>query len=164
MPKLEAFKKFTHVWSKWFNYVAIAMVAVMLLLTVSDIIGSKLKMPLPGFYDITGFVLLLVCAFGIAQAEVRGRHIRIDIILVRFPERLKGAFGIFSNIVSAAVIALLVVTSFHYGQYTYGFKLVTMDLLIPHYPFAFAIALGCLPLVFVLIEEVFESIKKARGQ
>ena len=162
MQKMEAFKRFNEKWAKWFNWVAMFMVAALLSLTVIDIIGSKLRMPIPGGYDITGFILLLVCAFGIAQAEVRGRHIRIDIFLLRFPERIKGVFGVFSNTISAAIIALLVLTSVQYGFYTYNFRVVTLDLLMPHFPFVFVIALGCVPLVLVLIQEIFESIKKAR--
>jgi TRAP-type C4-dicarboxylate transport system permease small subunit len=162
MLKKEAFKRFAEKWSKWFNWVAMSGVAVMMFLTVFDIIGAKLKIPIPGCYYITGFILLGVGAFGIAQAEVMGRHIRIDIFLLRLPERIKGAFGVFSNFVSAAIIAVVIVTSFQYGIYLQNLGLVTMDLSIPMYPFALVIALGCVPLFLVLVNEFFESVRKAR--
>ena len=162
MSRIDSFTKFAEKWANVFNWVAMFFIAGLLVLTVSDVIGSKLKMPIPAGYYLTGFVLLLVCAFGVAQAEVKGRHIRIDILLVRLSERARGRFGIFSNIVSAAIVAAVIITSIQYGFYLIDFGLVTMDLEIPLFPFAFIIAIGVIPLFFVLVSEVFDSIRKAR--
>ncbi len=162
MPKLEAYKAFVAKWSTWFSWVSMAGVACLLLLTVSDVVGSKLKMPIAGSYYITGQLLLVIAALGVAYAEIRGRHIRIDIFLVHAPERVKAAFGIFSNLVTTIVVAAVIVNSFLYGIKVYNLHLITLDIGLPLFPFPFVIALGFVPLFLVLIGEFFESIGKVQ--
>ena len=159
---MEKYDRFTKQWGEWFNWVAIAAIAVMLGVIVVDIVGSKLfRWPLPGSMDIIGLLGLFAATFAIARAEIFKQHVRVDFLLTGLKERTQGMIAIVSNFLALTLIALVIWRSVDYGMSMQTDKTSSPTLRIPSFPFGYAIALACIPLFLVLLLELFESIRKA---
>ena len=160
---LKKWDRFTKLWSERFSWVAVVAIAAMLSITVVDIISSKLfRRPLLGSMDIIGLLGLIVAVFAIAQTEVYKQHVRIDFLIVGLKERIQAIIGIVSSFFALMLIGLIIWQSVEYGISMQASTISSPTLRIPFYPFAFVIALGCIPLFLILLFELFESIRKAR--
>ena len=140
---------------------AFSMIGLMML-TVADVFLRKFfNAPILGSYEITEFLLVVLVFFAIPWAALKKANVKVDLIVGNFPERVQAAFS------SVTCFLSLVVTAF-FGWYTipqavYILKLGSVsDMLeIPYYPFYFFVAFGFFILMFVLIANLFEFVRKA---
>lgn len=147
-------------WSKWFNSLALVATFIMLLVSFVDIVGGKVfRWPLPGSIDIIGVNLLLIGAFGIAQAEILKQHVRVDLLLVHLSERARAFLGIISATLCSAATAMLFYAVGLYAIRLYNTHLGSATLEFRFWPFTAILALGCLPLLLVFIWEIFDSLR-----
>jgi TRAP-type C4-dicarboxylate transport system permease small subunit len=155
MAEKKGLEGFVRRWSRWFSYVGYAACLLMLCISVIDILGSKLlRWPLPGAFDVVGLIALLVAAFSIAETELVGGHVRLDLGLVFLPKAMKRVCQVVANLLSFVLIVLLIFSSVKYGIKLLLTGEASMTVAIPFFPFAFAIVLGCLPVLLVLYLEI----------
>ncbi|MEJ2725903.1 MAG: TRAP transporter small permease [Deltaproteobacteria bacterium] len=161
MSLLESFERPIKRWGGLFNWVAVAGLVTMLCVSVIDIVAGKLfGWGLPGTIDIIGLLGTFVIAFALAQTQIRGRHVRVDFILIRLPERARGVLDSVSSFLSLALFVLLIWTSVEYAIRLRFSGESSQTLAIPFFPFVFAIALATIPLALILACEFCRSIMK----
>jgi TRAP-type C4-dicarboxylate transport system permease small subunit len=161
---LKWFDRFAKRVSEWFSRVSIVAIALILCLSAVDIVGSKLfSWPLPGSIDLIGLFLVLASAFGIAQAEIFERHIRIDFFTARLPKRLRSFCSATSAAISFALWVLVIWGSVKYAVILQGSKEGSSTILIPYFPFALAVALGSVSLALVILGKLFDSISRIKN-
>jgi TRAP-type C4-dicarboxylate transport system permease small subunit len=145
-------------WSLWFNFVAYAGCALMLSLSVVDIVGSKIfSWPLPGGADVIGLIAVLVAALPIAATELSGGHVRLDLVLAFLPKKIRVAFRRIGTLLSLVLFLLIAIASMKYGLSLQNTGEASMTVAIPFFPFVYAIVLACIPTLLVLIIELFAS-------
>ena len=149
--------------SEKFNVVAMLFTVFMLITLVVDIIGTKFfRWPVPGSIDFIGQFLMLVGAFGMAQAEILRKHIRVDFLVSRLPPRLQDLFKCISALLGFGVFVLLIVSCLQYSVRLYYSGEETFNLQWPLYPVPAILALTCFPVLVVFAWEFFRYLKGDR--
>lgn len=143
------------------NFVSCAAVVIMMLLTCGDVILRLLRHPIPGTYELVGYLGAIVVAFSLAYTSVEKGHISVELLVERFPRRLRGLVEGIGTLAGAVFFAIVSWQCLIYGKDLKASGEVSLTLEVPIYPFAYGIALGCAALTVVLIFEATDNLRKA---
>ena len=150
--------------SYWFNWVAGVGLVVMMFLTCSDVVLRFFYRPIPGTFEIVGFLGVIVAAFAIAYTQVLRGHVAIDYLIMHMPHRWQELMRGFIYLVSAGLFVLLAWQSFLYAESLSLSGEVSPTEKIPLSPFVYGLALACLPMILVLLADFLKSIVKVVRQ
>jgi TRAP-type C4-dicarboxylate transport system permease small subunit len=143
------------------EWVGLAALMGMVLVALIDVVGSKgFGWPLPGTTEITAFLQVIAIAAGLAFSQIAGRHIRVGFLIDKLSRRGKTALEIFGSVLGLGIFAVIGWVTYDYGIGLLGSGTETLLLRIAHYPFAFWIALCCIPMCFVILIELISHISK----
>lgn len=113
-----------------------AMALLMLLITINVILRSVFKSPIPGTYDYTGFLTIIIIGCGIAYCSILNGHIEITFLYDKLNEKLKRMISIAGNLLSFFVMALFSAALFSYTYSQYLTKGVSVTTKTPLYIFS----------------------------
>jgi len=147
--------------SRWFNWVAAGGVVAMMLLTTVDVIGRSFRRPIPGTFEIIGFLCVVVVAFAIAYTQILRGHISVEIVVSRLPQRAQGIIGSIMCLLGLGLFILLAWQSMGLARDVWVSGWVSPTEKIPFFPFIYGIALACVPICLVLLVEFLKSLAKA---
>jgi TRAP-type C4-dicarboxylate transport system permease small subunit len=165
MPILADFENHIKRISTWFSWVAIVSLALMLFVSLFDIVVGKLFIwSLPGTIDIIGLIGALVITFSIAQTHVYQRHVKVDFVLILLPKKVQIILNAFSSLFSLGLFMILIWTSVEYAFRIKASGELSQTLKLPLYPFIFSIALSCIPLCLLFICDFCKSIKELKSK
>jgi TRAP-type C4-dicarboxylate transport system permease small subunit len=133
----------------------------MMILTILDVVLRKLaSKSILGTVELTEFMLVILVFFALAQTELLDGHVRVDLVMSRFSDRVQGFMDMITQFVCFALSLLISWSSLVYSEEMRLSEEVTQDLLIPVYPFIYFVALGCLVLSFTLLIKFFLAAAK----
>jgi TRAP-type C4-dicarboxylate transport system permease small subunit len=144
-----------------FNNIASSAVILMMMLTCTDVVLRLFRQPIPGTYEVIGFLGTVVASFSLAYTSIEKGHIAVEILVDRLPERAQAFFEALSALIGASLFGLLTWQS---SLYATDLKLsgeVSLTLEIPTYLFVYGVAAGCGMLTLVLLVELGGSLRKA---
>ena len=153
--------------NKYLNYIGMAIVFLMMMLTVADVIGRKFVgiipgfQPIPGSYELTEFMLVAMIFAALGFAQIKGDHISIDVLMSRFPKRTQNIIDTVVYVISAALAATVGYRGFVYGQRLMQEGDYSGILHIPVYPFLFLIGVGMMIFALALLFSSLQSLTKA---
>ena len=152
MPgKLEYFERFTNRMSHLLRWVAIAGMVIMSLATAVDVIGAKLfRWPLPGAFEGTSLLGLVIIVFSLPFTQTQRGHIEIDLLTERFPKGAQKIVGSMVSLLGITLFALITWQMFRFAQTIRIVGRITETLEIPLYPFAYGAAI-CFFTVFLIL-------------
>jgi len=153
-------RSYAHKLSYWFNWVAGGGLVAMVLLTCSDVVLRSFNRPIPGTFEIVGFLGAMVAAFAIAYTQIMGGHVAIDYLVARLPSRRQALVRSFISLVGSALFVLLAWQSYLYAHSLSLSGEVSPTEKIPLYPFVYAIALACVPVVVVLAVDFARAVRE----
>jgi TRAP-type C4-dicarboxylate transport system permease small subunit len=131
----------------------------MVLIAMVDVIGSKaLRWPLPGSTEMTGIAQIVAIAGGLAFSKINGNHIAVTFLPDWLKGRRKAALEIFISLLGLGLFVIAGWMTYEYGLSMFDTGEKTQLLEIVFYPFAFWIALCCIPMCFVIIKELLNEI------
>lgn len=142
----------------WFNWVAGAGLVGMMLLTCSDVVLRFFDRPVPGTFEIVGFLGVIVAAFAIAYTHILGGHVAIDYLVARLPQRSRNAFRSLVSLLGASLFALIAWQSCLFARSLSISGEVSPTEKIPISPFVYSIAVACLPVILVLSVDFIRSL------
>jgi len=152
---LERFDRFNQSLSSAAEAVALLAVVFMIALTCIDVMGAKLfLMPVPGSLDMMMLAQLTAVTFAAAATLVAGRHVAVEFFVALLPGRARLMLAL---AVEAAVLALFLVIAWRLFAEAHELQTsreVTPTAAIPLAPFAYAAALGMVPVCLVLVQRV----------
>jgi TRAP-type C4-dicarboxylate transport system permease small subunit len=161
MMLLGKFEKFNRLLSSWFEWVGLAGLLVMMLITCIDVIGAKLFLrPVFGAIDIVMLSQLVAISFACAFALILGRHVRVEFLVARLPRR---AQAVIDSIIFFLGLTLFILIIWRLCVYGYSLQTggeVSATALIPLYPFAYGIALAGFPVCLVFLLEFLNSLTR----
>src|SRR6056297_571502 len=67
------------------NYLAALAVMAMMLLTTLDVILRFFRCPIPGTYEVVGFLGAIVIAFSLGATSLSRGHIAVDFLIKKLP-------------------------------------------------------------------------------
>ena len=153
------FHKFTVSLGGWLEWMGLAALAVMVVIALIDVVGSKaFNWPLPGSTEITGVIQVVAIAGGFTLSKIDGRHIRVGFLIDKVTGRGKAALEIFSAVLSLGFFAIASWMVIDYGVSLVNRGTETFLLGIPLYPFAFWIGICCIPMCLVIIVDLISAI------
>lgn len=155
----EKFEKFNVKLSRVCEWLSIGAMLLMVAVTCIDVVGAKFfKMPLPGSIDIVMLAQVVAIAFAAGMALIKGRHIQVEFFVRLLPRGLQKVIGICVLLLTlglfSAIIWRLIVLGYSFqtsGEYSATIR-------IPYYPFAYGIALACVPVWLVTLVQLLKSL------
>lgn len=147
------------------HYGAVAFLALMMILTVVHVVGRyAFNSPIPGFLELSSFMLILAIFFAGAHTMVVKGHIDIGMLVERFPVRTQAIVGSIVYLLCLMFTVLAAWQSFVRGTYLLNPALTTSILHIPVSPFMYIIGIGWallgLAVLMQLIDFVLRAVKK----
>ncbi len=143
------------------NWISIAAILGMMVITVLDVILRFFRRPIPGTYDIVGLLGALAISFSLAYTSVEKGHIAVEFLVQRLSEKKRAMVDSITSLVSTLFFFL---ASWRCYLYALDFKSggeVSMTIKMPVYPFVLGTALGCALLTLVLALSFARSLREA---
>ncbi len=158
---LDKFEKFNHRLSSWCEWLGLAAILLMMVITCIDVVGAKLFLsPLLGAIDIVQLSQIVAISFAAGMAMILGRHVQVEFFYNLFPRRaqavIDSVWSVLSLVLFIVIIWRLVVLGLSYqntGEYT-------ATAYIRLYPYAYAVAFACIPVCLALLLEFLKSLTK----
>ena len=136
-----------------------SVLLVMVALVIVDIILRRLfNSPLPWSLEVVEVMLVVVVFFSVAYCGARRAHISIDVLISRFPPRVRNIVDIFTYFLGVILFAFMAWGGAASAMDDRVVNRITGILPIPIYPFAFVVAFGSLLLALVLLAQLLNSI------
>jgi TRAP-type C4-dicarboxylate transport system permease small subunit len=146
--------------SGWFNYVACLAVVVMMLLSCADVALRLFGAPIPGAYELVGFLGAVIVSFALAYTSIQRGHVAVELIFEKLPPRAQCFVEAGGNLIGAVLFALIAWQSLTYGTDLRHSGEVSLTLQMPVYPFVYGIALGSGMLALVLLIDFIRSLRR----
>lgn len=150
--------------SGWFNYAACFAIVVMMLLSCADVTLRFFGAPIPGTYEMVGFLGALIVSFSLAHTSLQRGHVAVELIFEKFPLRAQAIVDAFGNLASTILFGLIAWQSLVYGLDLQRSGEVSLTLQMPLHPFVYGIAAGCGLLSLVLLVDFIRSFRRGLGK
>ena len=148
------FGKFNKKFSNVLSVVGIIAVLALVLITVIDVLGSKIfNWPFPGFVGAIGTAQLLAMSFALAVTFFAGHHIKVELILNRYPGKPQAVISSVVNLLGFLLFVLIIWQMIVLGISFMESGEVLDAILFPLYPIVFAVALAFIPFCLGLFYE-----------
>ena len=136
-----------------FNTVSGAAIVIMMLLTCADVVLRLFRHPIPGSYEIVGFLGTVVVSFSLAFTSLEKGHIAVEFLIQRLPRRVQAGVETVTSMVGALLFGLITWQSLIYAGDMRQNGEVSLTLGMPFYPFIYGIAAGAALLSLLLFTE-----------
>jgi TRAP-type C4-dicarboxylate transport system permease small subunit len=159
MPLLEKFDRLNQKISFWIEWVGLAGLLVMMLITCVDVVGAKIfKMPVPGALDIVIIAQLLAVSFAIAASLLLGRHVEVEFFVPLLPRIAQLIIDSFICLCCMLLFAVISWRLFVYGFSMQAANEVSPTIRIPLFGFAYGAAASCIPVFLIYVNRFILSI------
>jgi TRAP-type C4-dicarboxylate transport system permease small subunit len=149
--------------SAWFNWIAVGALLLMFAVLVLDILSSKiLNRPFVATVDVASLLALVVASFSVSRTILAGRHIEVDFIVSRLPQGVRKISNSVASLLSLGFFVLIVWRSFLYGRSLQVTGESSLTTHIPMAPFAYGIAIACIPAVLIYLYRTYRDMKEVR--
>ena len=145
---------------KGFNVIAGVAVIIMMLLSTADVVLRLFGKPIPGTYELVGFLGTIVVSFALGFTSLEKGHIAVELLFRKLPQRAQLAIETFTNFISFLIFGLIAYQAFIYALDIRKSGEVSSTLQMPIYPFIFGMALGFGLLCLILIADFIKSLKR----
>jgi len=145
--------------SEWFEWIGIAGLLLMMLITCVDVIGAKVfNSPFLGAIDIVELTQIVALSFANSMTLIAGRHIRVEFVFNKLSHNTQNLINTIINFLGLVLFIIIIWRvivlgySFHIsGEYS-------MAAYIPYHPFTYAIAIACIPVVVTFLIVFIKSL------
>lgn len=156
---LGKFERFNSRLSGWFEWVGIAGLLMMVIITGIDVVGAKMfTWRLLGALDIVMLSQIVAIAFAVSVALIVGRHVRVEFFVARLPPRARAVIG---SVIDFLGLGLFIVIIWRLIDLGYSFQTsgeASATVYIPLFPFAYGIALASVPVCLVFLVDLIKSL------
>lgn len=140
--------------SLWQGYFLAFFVVFLICITLYDIIGRQFGQFTMWAFDVEWFTYAFIMMLAMGYAVLKGQHVRIDLLTIRYPPRLQELIMALSYVV--IIIPLIVFIAVYSWKFAWSAMLIGELTLIawyaPIWPVKWFIFIGCiimLPQCFV---------------
>jgi len=148
--------------SKVLGDISMIPVVFMTLLIVVDVCSRRfLNAPVKGSRDMTELAFSLSVFLPLAWCAIKGGHVDLDVLVTRFPKRLRLGVEVIIMLLTTAMLGLLSWQLVIQGLRLQNMNQETAVLGIPVYPFLYIAALGSLFLTLVYLINLLNSLGNA---
>ena len=125
---------------------AASIVVILMAMVVADIFGRKvLNKPVPMSYEVGAFMLVFIVFLGLAYSQRQKAHIRVEILTLRMPPKLRAIMDLFAYTIGIGIYGLIFYETFKWSYHSFEIGEYVAGLVnIPKWPSQFALVFGAL--------------------
>lgn len=158
---LDKFERFNRRLSSWFEWIGIAGILVMMVITCVDVVGAKVfKMPVLGSIDIVMLCQIVAISFACGMTLVVGRHIQVEFFFPFLPRPVQRVVNSVIHLIGLLLFIVIIWRVYMLGHSFQSTGQYSMTVYIPYYPFAYGVAIACIPVCLVLLVKFLKSLTK----
>jgi TRAP-type C4-dicarboxylate transport system permease small subunit len=157
MLKLE---RWIHSATKYISYIAGVAVMIMMLLTCADVVLRLFGHPIPGTYELIGFLGAILISFSMAYTSIEKSHIAVEILVERLPRKVQSALEGIVSLISCVLFGIFTRQCQIYAMDLKQSGEISLTLGIPVYPVVAGIAIGCGLLCLILLLDAVKSTRR----
>lgn len=140
------------------------LVAIIIVEIIDVLLRELFDSPTMWAFETTGFLLLGLSILPAAFTLKSGGHVSIDIIFLRFPERVRQRLKIIALFIVFFAALPLAVRTIIYAQYTTAIRDSTGSVWNPPlYPVIWVMAIGWVLLCIEALRQLLKSLSKRRA-
>jgi TRAP-type C4-dicarboxylate transport system permease small subunit len=153
--------------NKWLHWIAMIFLLSLMFITVGDVVGRYMAGiipgfgPIPGTYELTELMLAIAVLTAIGHTQMLSGHISIDLVITKFPPRVRTVVDCTTNFLSLVIFVLLTWQTIKYAHLLYISNDVSAILRLPMYPFLIVTAIGCFMFCLAMLSTFIQSLIKA---
>ena len=142
-------------------YIMGLAVFAMMLMGTADVIGTKFaKWPIPGAYESTAALMVVVVFSGIAYAQLKKRHISVALVVNRLPARAREVLNLAGLVLGAVYFGVLAWRCSLFFWSSWLLKESEASLIhFPLYPSKFIMVVGASLMFLQLLVNIFHAIR-----
>jgi TRAP-type C4-dicarboxylate transport system permease small subunit len=158
MALLEKLEKLNHWVIHRIEWIGLAGLLLMMLVTCIDVVGAKLFLhPIRGALDSVEIAQLVAISFAAAAALIYGRHIEVEFFVVLLPKRVQSCIAFVVHLLGLVLFMLIVWRFAQHGYYLQAGGEVSPTARIPLFPFTYGAAFACIPVCLALLGKAINS-------
>jgi TRAP-type C4-dicarboxylate transport system permease small subunit len=146
-----------------FIWIAGLCLAAMILMTCANIFLRAVWTPLKGTYELMGYFGAVVTAFALGYSQMKKAHIAVDVLVNLFTPKTQLILQGINCLICAIFFSIASWQISRYATTLWKTGEVSETLLIVYYPFAYAVAGGCLLVALVMLVEFLKLVFKGQG-
>jgi len=151
--------KFAYPFSRIINSVGVGILAVMMLLTASDVIlRYGFHRPITGADEATALMMAVLVSFGLAYSALHKAHIRIDFLTSRFNFKTQAFLSTIDSILGIGIFSLIAWQSILYAGKVHTGMDMTASLHVPLWPFVWVTVIGSASLAIAFIVDLLNDL------
>ncbi len=143
--------------SVFLNWMSAAALMAMMLLTCTDVVLRFFRHPIPGTYEMVGFLGAIVVSFSLAHTSLARGHIAVDFLVTKLSKSAQLHVDRINSAICAVLFSFVSWQSMIFAMETRKTGEVSMTLQMPIYPFIFGVAAGSSLLCIVLVLRIILS-------
>ena len=141
------------------GYLGTISLFCMMALTTTDVIFRYLfNSPILGAFELTEYLILILIFSFLCNAQSNKDHVSVDLLFNMLPEKVRYIANIFNHIVCLVLSGLIVWMSFIKALELKEVGESSPNLVIPDYPFAFFLVVGCSVLCLEYLRDIIELV------
>ena len=121
--------------NKMLIWIASIFLAAMIVLSCANIFMRLVWMPVRGTFELMGYFGAVVTAFALGYTQLKGGHINVDILVLKFSARTRKILLGVNNVICMIFFALVTWQVTKYGTTLWKTGEVTETLRIIYFPF-----------------------------
>ena len=158
---LDKFERFNRRLSDWFEWIGLAGMLLMMVITCVDVVGAKVfKMPVLGSIDIVMLCQIVAISFACSMTLIVGRHIKVEFFFLFLPRLVQRVISSIIHLIGLGLFIVIIWQLYELGRSFQSSGEYSMTIYIPYYPFAYGIAFASIPVCLILLVEFLKSLKK----
>jgi TRAP-type C4-dicarboxylate transport system permease small subunit len=158
---LNKIENFINRLSSWFEWVGVAAMLLIMVITCVDVVGAKVfKLPVSGALDIVMLAQLIAISFAAAMTLSMGRHVQVEFFFYILPRRARTVINI---IILLLCLGLFIIIIWRLSMLGYSFQKTgeySPTAYIPFYPFTYGVSLASIPVFLVLLMDLVRSLMR----
>ena len=145
------------------NLISALCVLILAALVTADIFGRyMLNDPVPMTYEIGSFLMVFVVFMGLAYTQRKAAHIRVELFLPLFPDRVRAGLDLIALSLGFLLYAAIAYQSFRWAWTSWQVGDYVAGLVrIPSWPAQFAVPLGSALLCLQYIADIAQRLESA---
>ena len=158
-----ALEKISNALNQILLWIAGLFLIAMIAITGANIVSRLFGLPIRGTFELMGYFGAVVTAFALGYTQIKGGHIAVDIVVLRFSEKTQRILHAVNHLICMGFFVIVTLQVSKYATTLWETGEVTETLQIVYYPFTYAVALGCLILAFTFFVDFLKSILGDQG-
>ena len=148
--------------SIWGEWIGVAGIMVMLIVTCADVLGAKLfLLPVPGSVEIVSLFQVATIVFAVAATQRYGGHISVEMFVEKMRPKSRAIIKALTSFFGLVIFILLIYEGVNLGNGYLESREVSATIQLPFYPFAYAFSIALFPVAMMMLADFLEAIKEA---